>query len=233
MLNIVLLLMVVFFVNTFGIYYYFQLKNKQSNRLLLVVFLIILFQIFVGLLIRFSVPTYIHLFIAFPFNLIFGPIVLALFKLKNSKQLPTKYYLHFIPFFLAICCVIFLTGNVNFSYLYDDFLSIGNILSAVIYLSYLLWIGMRLDTKRERRWLGILKRTCKIVLSTESHDYVQENQITLEVSRVVQKTVLALPIEVEYMYLKKVETFITCKGYLDIDLNRVQFCEQLNIKKII
>ena len=42
---------------------------------------------------------------------------------------------------------------------------------------------------------------------------------------------VVLPVEVEFLYRQKVELFILAKGYLDIDLNREQFCKQLDIKK--
>lgn len=286
MLHIVLLFIVVFFVNVYGIYGHLQLENKVSNRLLLLIFLIALFQIFIGILVRFIFPNYINLFIAFPFSLIFGPAVMALLSLKNYNRLPANYYLHFVPFFIAFCCLILLNFNPRLSFLYyDSFFIICSILSAMIYLSYLLWFVIQLDSKRQLRCFGVLVISKKQIAfafitlififsflifkievgdlneyeflklislllflctlsqfpilnagyktstSKESLDNGKKGEVELNSASAVQKTAFALPREVEYLYRQKIDFFIRTKGFLDIDLNREQFCEQLDIKK--
>lgn len=286
MLHIIVLFIVVFFVNVYCIYGHLELENKVSNRLLLLIFLIVLFQIFIGIFIRFIFPNYINLFLAFPFSLIFGPAAMAFLNFKNSNRLPANYYLHFVPFFLAVCCLIFFNWNPRLSYLYyDSIFIICSILSAFIYLSYLLWFVKRLNNKRQFRCFGLLfiskkhvafalitliiifsflifkieggdlnvyeflklislllffctlsqfpalKAIYKTNTTKESLDHVKKSELELESISAVQKTAIALPVEVEYLYRQKIEFFIRSKGFLDIDLNREQFCEQLDIKK--
>lgn len=285
-MEIILLFIVVFFINVYGIYYNLQFKNNTLNRFVLFILLVVFLHIVIGLLIRISFPAVINLFLAFPFSLIFGPVVLLIYNQYREGKWPQNYYLHFVPFVLLVCCFMVLTYNAPWRYLYyDQFFITSNILSVIIYLSYLLWIALRLDCHQELTWLqflnvskkvvifsfitlvflfsmvifnievgsfseyqffnlfflffflsrvlhfSILKETPAITASTESLDDVKEDQVPIKQSNTVERAPIELPKEIEDLYRQKIDVFILTKGYLDIDLNREQFCEQLGIKK--
>lgn len=282
-MHVVLLFIVVFFVNVYGIYYQLQFKYNKSNRLVLLILLIVFLQFLTGLLIRFSYPAFINLFLAFPFSLLFGPFIFLLYKQYINARIPQKYYLHFLPFCLAFSVFVFLAYNAPFRYEhYDKFFRFSNILSAIIYLSYIIWIVFRLE-KMEASLIRLLKIWKRLMIPTfliiiflfsvillqleggdlNSYQCIKLIFLLLLLFPVIQfsylKTPLlddlsampritagkkqttihafknrepvVLPVEVEFLYRKKVELFILAKGYLDIDLNREQFCKQLDIKK--
>lgn len=282
-MHVVLLFIVVFFVNVYGIYFNLQFKYNKSNRLVLLILLVVFLQFLTGLLIRFSYPAVINLFLAFPFSLIFGPLVFLLYHHYDNGKIPQRYYLHFIPFCLAFSVFVFLAYNAPFRYEhYDKFFRLTNIFSAIIYLSYIIWIVFRLQTMEPSlaRLLKIWKRLMipiflvvifvfsVALLQLEGGDLntyqfikliflllllfpvmqfsylktpalhnlqgatkvaARKNQTTILSSK--NREPVVLPVEVEFLYRQKVELFIMGKGYLDIDLNREQFCTQLDIKK--
>lgn len=66
---------------------------------------------------------------------------------------------------------------------------------------------------------------CSIISRTvDEQDFMQ----TEKAEQVVKPI---LTVEVEFLYRQKIELFIASKGYLDMDLNRDQFCKQLDIKR--
>lgn len=281
---VTLLFLIVFFVNVYGIYFNFQVRHMHPNRLVLFIFLVGLLHFLVGLLIYFHYPIAINLFLTFPLSLIFGPVVLFLFKQYVGSAIKPICYLHLIPFFIAISCFILLICNVSYKYAYaDKFFIISNILSVILYLSYLIWISLRLqmigdaavcDLKRGKKWMiplfmSLITLCITVLFKLEEGDLstyqfmvlllfllflfpvlqfsyknpflmkfametrcdIAKDHNPVATPKSSERMSVVLPFDLEFVYIQRVEEFIRTKGYLDIDLNREQLCEQLGIKK--
>ncbi|MDH5828748.1 hypothetical protein [Sphingobacterium faecium] len=74
-----------------------------------------------------------------------------------------------------------------------------------------------------------LKTSVLNALSGKPSVVARKKQTTIHAFK--NREPVVLPVEVEFLYRKKIELFIMSKGYLDIDLNREYFCKQLDIKR--
>lgn len=128
--------------NAYAVYVNRDCKTKQFGRYVLFLLFLGLLRFLIGYSVSVFLPHYLYKSTAFPVSLLYGGAIYIYFNLSIGKHMQ-NVVMHVVPFLVGLVGYFSIMANSSWLYLYyHEFYIIVYFLSTILFITYILIIGL-------------------------------------------------------------------------------------------